>query len=244
MSKICLTTDGWSNIQNKPIVNYICVSPESSFFLESVSTNQQDHNHTFIAEDIARVFWTYELTQFYGALNDKTATNKKSWGLLRQMFSSCYFQGCCSHGIHLFVKDIFSATKTKNSGSTKEMNMISYLFGGIIQFILDRKMSSSFFTTKTLWKQNYKSFKIEPVEEFLYDQHLLVEELFRKCFRACWIPRGIFLFFIFCKTLQQRTLSKKSERIKVKATNSDDQFVIKLKRWFSILVQIEKLIVK
>ncbi|KAH9246865.1 hypothetical protein BASA81_015546 [Batrachochytrium salamandrivorans] len=52
-------------------------------------------------------------TEFAGAVTDNTSTNKKAWTLLREMFPSCYFQGCCSHGIHLLVKDIFAATKTK-----------------------------------------------------------------------------------------------------------------------------------
>ena len=36
----CLTTDGWSNVKNDPVVNYMAVSPVCSFFLESVMTGQ------------------------------------------------------------------------------------------------------------------------------------------------------------------------------------------------------------
>jgi Protein of unknown function (DUF 659) len=50
---MCLTTDGWSDIKNYPIVNYMTASPEVCFFLESVSTGQQSHNANWIAQDIA-----------------------------------------------------------------------------------------------------------------------------------------------------------------------------------------------
>ncbi len=43
------------------------------------------------------------------------STNKKAWGLLQITFPSRYFLGCYSHGLHLFVKDMFAVTKTKKS---------------------------------------------------------------------------------------------------------------------------------
>jgi Protein of unknown function (DUF 659) len=45
----CLTTDAWMNIKNDSIVNYMAVAPESCLFLESVSTGQQGHDHTFLS---------------------------------------------------------------------------------------------------------------------------------------------------------------------------------------------------
>ena len=116
-STCCLTTDGRSNVKNDPVVNFMVVSPECSFFLESVMTGQQQHSHKYIAEDIANVIQKYESTEFAGVVTDNTSTNKKAWILLHDMFPSCYFQGCCSHGIHLFVKDIFTAAKTKKTGN-------------------------------------------------------------------------------------------------------------------------------
>ncbi|KAH9268583.1 hypothetical protein BASA84_000188 [Batrachochytrium salamandrivorans] len=42
-STCCLTTDGWSNINDDPVVNYMAVPPKFFFFLELVSTGQQGH---------------------------------------------------------------------------------------------------------------------------------------------------------------------------------------------------------
>jgi Protein of unknown function (DUF 659) len=112
----CLTTDAWSNVKNDSVINYMAVLPCCSLFLESVSTGQQGHDHKFIADDIARVFRRHKSTIFAAAVTDNTATNMKAWAVLRTMFPSCYFQGCCSHGLHLFVKDVFAVTETRKAG--------------------------------------------------------------------------------------------------------------------------------
>jgi hypothetical protein len=36
----CITTDGWTNIKNDPVVNYMATSSKFCFFLESVYTGQ------------------------------------------------------------------------------------------------------------------------------------------------------------------------------------------------------------
>ena len=87
-STCCLTTDGWSNVKNDPVVNYMAVSPEYSFSLELVMTGQQQHNHKYLAEDIARViyskrYWSSLLTA--RILSSCSIINM----LLRHSYRSC-----------------------------------------------------------------------------------------------------------------------------------------------------------
>jgi hypothetical protein len=46
----CLISDGWSNVNNNVIINYMATLPEFTLFLESISTYQQGHDHKFIAD--------------------------------------------------------------------------------------------------------------------------------------------------------------------------------------------------
>ncbi len=115
---MCLTTDAWSNIKNNYVINYMAVSPTCNLFLESMSTGQQGHNHKFIVRDIECVIVRHKNTSFVDAVTDNTNANKKAWQLLKAKFLSCYFQQCCSHGMHLFIKDVFGAMKTKKHGDT------------------------------------------------------------------------------------------------------------------------------
>jgi hypothetical protein len=131
----CLISDGWSNVNNNAIINYMATSPEFALFLESVLIGQQRHDHKFIADDIERVIREHPSTIFAGAVTDNTSTNKKAWGLLQITFSSRYFQGCCPHGLHLFVKDVFAAMKTKKVGQVEATYPDQYLFELMLEFI-------------------------------------------------------------------------------------------------------------
>jgi len=128
-----LISDDWSNVNNDAIINYMAVSPESALFLESVSTGQQGHAHKFITDDIERVIREHPSIIFVGVVIDNTSMNKKAWGLLQITFPSRYFQGCCSHGLHLFVKDVFAATKTKSQVEATSLDQ--YPFELMLEFI-------------------------------------------------------------------------------------------------------------
>jgi hypothetical protein len=43
----CITSDGWSNTKNEPIINCMIVSPSVSLFLELIYTGEKSHNALF-----------------------------------------------------------------------------------------------------------------------------------------------------------------------------------------------------
>ena len=122
----CLISGVWANIKDDSIMNYMTVSKEVCLFLESVSTGLQGHNHQFIAGDIICIIQHNTSMMFAGAVIVNTFTNKKAWELLQQELSSCYFHGCCYHGLHLLVKDIITATKTKKNSKKVAMYPSDY----------------------------------------------------------------------------------------------------------------------
>ena len=190
-STCCLTTDGWSNVKNDPMVNYMVVSLECSFFLESVMTSQQQHNHKYISEDIAYIIQKYESTEFSGAVTDNTSTNKKAWTLLHHMFPSCYFQGCSSHGIHLFVKDIFAATKTKKTGNLKATYPIGYPFQKMLEFIVSCKDIAKLFHNCHVVKAQLQELQKTTNACALVCPAATCLVPFSKYARVCWIQSHI-----------------------------------------------------
>ena len=96
----CITSDAWSNISNEPVVNYMAVSPISSLFLEAVNTGAQGHDANWLSKDLTRVIDSLH-NNAVGAVTDNTATNKKVWKELEEKYSSLFFHGCASHGLHL-----------------------------------------------------------------------------------------------------------------------------------------------
>jgi Protein of unknown function (DUF 659) len=134
---LSITSDGWSNIKNEPIVNYMAVSASATLFLESVSTREMAHDAKFISEDITRVMMQVSNTTscVVGAVTDNTSTNKAAWILLKR-YPGRFFQDCASHGAHLLVKDIFNATKTKRSREIATYPD-DYPFQDLMEFVVD-----------------------------------------------------------------------------------------------------------
>ena len=142
---VCITSDGWSNVKGDPIVNYMATSPAFTYFLESVSTGQQGHSSVWIAADIERVIKQYPNTVFAGAVTDNTSANRNAWAILSTKFPMMFFQGCCSHGLHLIVKDIFGASKTKKQGEAEATFPDGYPFEEMFEFVDDVKGLVNFF---------------------------------------------------------------------------------------------------
>jgi Protein of unknown function (DUF 659) len=140
----CITSDGWSNIKNEPIINYVIVSPSVSLFLESIYTGEKSHNAQFLSDDISRIIEKLSSSHVVGAVTDNTSTNKVSWSLLKQRFPGRFFQGCASHCLHLLVKDIFCATKTKR-GQNVATYPDDYPFEYLLEIVAECKELVSFF---------------------------------------------------------------------------------------------------
>ena len=68
----CLISDGWSNIKNNTVVNYMAISPEFLVFLELVSTGQQVHTYQCITNNIACVFLNHDSTIISGVVTNNT----------------------------------------------------------------------------------------------------------------------------------------------------------------------------
>jgi Protein of unknown function (DUF 659) len=119
-------------------------SPTKTFFLESVSTGGQAHSGDWIAGDISRVLTCFDKTPFVGAFTENTKGNK-AWVIRREKYPTMFFQSCTSHGLHLIVKDIFAATKTKKGSHLEPTYPDGFPFEPLVQFAVDCKDIIKFF---------------------------------------------------------------------------------------------------
>jgi hypothetical protein len=79
------------------------------------------------------------------AVTDNTSTNKLAWKLLKDKNPGKFFAGCVSHGLHLMVKDVFNAAKTKRGGSDETKFPNGYPFAYLLDFANDCKDVVKFF---------------------------------------------------------------------------------------------------
>ena len=142
-----LTTDGWSNIKNESVVNYMFVSGAEgmSLFLESNATGIESHTAEFSAQDISRVVENLPPNaRIAGVVLDNTSANKAAWRVLQNSYPSRFFQGCVAYALHLLVKDIIAATKAKRGRAIADYPE-NYPFEPLLTFIAQVKKVVSYF---------------------------------------------------------------------------------------------------
>jgi len=49
-----LISDGWTNVQNRPIINYLSLTPDGAMFIDGSDTSGETKDAQFIAAEIKR----------------------------------------------------------------------------------------------------------------------------------------------------------------------------------------------
>ncbi|KAH9079939.1 hypothetical protein Ae201684P_007647 [Aphanomyces euteiches] len=104
-----LTTDAWTDVNGKAVVNYMAVRGSMTFFLESSYTGSISHTASFMAEDVERVINKYKSLTFTALITDNTSANRSMWKTLRPKYPRMFFHGCASHALHLIAQDVVQA---------------------------------------------------------------------------------------------------------------------------------------
>ncbi len=241
---VCLTTDGWTNILNNPIVNYMVVNSHKSLFLESVSTGEQGHTADWIASDIERVMRSNLKTSFAGAVTDNTSANKNAWRQLKEAHPTCFFQGCTSHCLHLLVKEVFSASKTRKGSSTEATYPVGYPFEDLLQFAIDCKDIVKFFHNHHVPKAQLEKAQGEKGLIRLAAQVPTRWGTIQKCFSSILRSEGVLQAMVSARDFVQGSTKQKEERMRIKEIITADTFVPTLKKCLEILIPLDRLIVK
>ncbi|KAE9291857.1 hypothetical protein PF008_g25222 [Phytophthora fragariae] len=88
------------------VINYMAVSGELAFFLESAYTGTQSHATAFLVADVKRVLVKYKQLKFSNVITDNTAANKAMWEAMQSEYPKLFYHGCVCHALHLMVKDM------------------------------------------------------------------------------------------------------------------------------------------
>ncbi|GMF29964.1 unnamed protein product [Phytophthora fragariaefolia] len=103
---VTVSSDGWTDICGRAVLNYVAVCGDRSFFLETVYTGDQAHDAVFLANDMQRVIEKYHFLNVGAVITDNTPANKAMWANLQTKFPRTFFHGCVCHALHLLVKDM------------------------------------------------------------------------------------------------------------------------------------------
>ncbi|KAH6571036.1 hypothetical protein BASA60_007375 [Batrachochytrium salamandrivorans] len=237
----CLTSDAWSNIKNEPIVNYMLISDSSTFFLESVSTGEQSHDAKWIAQDMGRIIDSLA-GKVCGAVTDNTTTNRSAWSMLKKKYPSLFFQGCASHGLHLLVKDIFAATKTKRGREVADYPE-NYPFHYLLEFSQKCKDVVSFFSFHHQMKAQLQKAQLAENLPGLVQPAPTRWGSLKACFESLRKSEHVLHRIVSARDFIQGTGKQKESQQKINDIITEGKFVENLDKAIMILNPVDTTIV-
>ena len=102
---LCIISDGWSNIRNEGLINFLLTTP-LPVFLKSVDTNTNKHTGAYIRDQIKSVIKESGPTKVYAIITDNARNMKAAWEVVRTTCPHIDTIGCSAHGLNLLLGDI------------------------------------------------------------------------------------------------------------------------------------------
>lgn len=101
-----LGCDVWSDVCGDSIINFVALSNQKSYLIDSVHSEDNSHTANYYTEKVTAIFERFP-HRFVGLVTDNTTTNISLWNILKVNHKDKFFYGCSCHVYHLLVKDIF-----------------------------------------------------------------------------------------------------------------------------------------
>ena len=100
-------TDGWSNIRNEHLVNFIILVPNKKpFYYKSVDTCTIVQTAENIAEEIIKVVEEIGSAKLLSVITDNSPCMLRAGDLIEARYPIVFCNGCSAHVMNLVVKDI------------------------------------------------------------------------------------------------------------------------------------------
>jgi hypothetical protein len=100
-----LAGDGWSLVNNQPLLNMMCVSPASEEFLGAIDTSGHMKDAVYIADVIKRYLIEVGPKNVIQVCTDNASVMRKAVSIVQQQWLYLYFQGCMAHALNLLLQD-------------------------------------------------------------------------------------------------------------------------------------------
>ena len=106
---LAIVSDGWTSVNNTPIVNFVITTPEP-VFLKSVTTGENSHTGQYIAQLLRETIDEVGANKVMAVVTDNAANMKSAWGIITDTdgYKHIHCYGCVAHGLQLLATDICS----------------------------------------------------------------------------------------------------------------------------------------
>ncbi|GAV88667.1 LOW QUALITY PROTEIN: DUF659 domain-containing protein/Dimer_Tnp_hAT domain-containing protein, partial [Cephalotus follicularis] len=145
---VSIMSDGWSDSQRRPLINFMAVTDEDAMFLKLVDCSRQTKDMHFIYNLLKEVINEVGYTKVVQIITDNTS-NCKGAHLIKQEFSSIVWTPCVVHTLNLALKNICAAKNVEsNQVAYEACSWISDIIGDVMMirnFIMNYSMRLAMF---------------------------------------------------------------------------------------------------
>lgn len=100
-----LMCDGWSNIRNESIINFVITAPKPVFY-KSLPTLTERHTGDYMAKVMIEIIKEVGPGKVFGIVTDNAANMKKAWREINNKYEHITTYGCVAHTLSLLINDI------------------------------------------------------------------------------------------------------------------------------------------
>lgn len=101
-----LVSDGWTNVQSRPIINCLLVSGDGAMFLDAIDTSGETKDANFIANELERNINAVGAENVVQVITDSASNCLGARSILEQRFKHIVFSPCAAHCLDLLLEDI------------------------------------------------------------------------------------------------------------------------------------------
>lgn len=100
-----LQCDGWSNVRNESIINFVITQPKP-YFVDFVDTEANRHTGDYSGGQIEKVIEKYGPEKFFSCIGDNAANEQAGLRIGTAKHPHIQVFGCVAHALNLLCKDI------------------------------------------------------------------------------------------------------------------------------------------
>jgi len=101
-----ITSDGWSDVRRRPLLNLLVVSPKGEMFLKAVDTGGETKDVAYIAGQLIDCIREVGADNVIQVVTDSAAVCKAAGMLVEQEFSWIMGTSCTPHCLDLLLEDV------------------------------------------------------------------------------------------------------------------------------------------
>lgn len=158
-----LQCDGWSNVRNESIINFVVTQPKP-YFVDFVASEANRHTGEYLGGQVEKVINKYGNKKFFSCIGDNAANQQAGLRIGTQKFPHIQTYGCVAHALNLLCKDILKlSSSSKVFGKAKK----------VIKKIKNSHRLHSLFTQRQREKEVQVTLKLPPETRWGYSMQSL-----------------------------------------------------------------------